>query len=111
MKKRLISTYTLSLFDIVATCYLSYRFGDVELNPLMAAMLSTPIVALLYKVFVVGGGLFALYKLREYKAAVGASWVVFAVYALLAGYHVVLISTVHNIMLRQMLANARLNLV
>lgn len=94
-----IATYILSLFDLGCTLYLTHRFGDVEGNPLVKRLiLEKPIIVVLYKVVVVGAGLLTLYKLREHKAAVVASWVVFAVYVLLAGYHVVTIGMTHYIM-------------
>ena len=96
-----IATYILSLFDLGCTLYLTHRFGDIEGNPLVKRLiLEKPIIVVLYKVVVVGAGLLTLYKLREHKAAVVASWVVFAVYVLLAVYHVVTIGVVHHIMFR-----------
>ena len=96
-----IATYILSLFDLGCTLYLTRRFGDIEGNPLVKRLiLEKPAIVVLYKVFVVGAGLFALYKLRKHKAAVVASWVVFAVYVLLVIYHVVTIGVVHHIMFK-----------
>lgn len=96
-----IATYILSLFDLGCTLYLTHRFGDIEGNPLVKRLiLEKPIIVVLYKVVVVGAGLLTLYKLREHKAAVVASWIAFIVYALLAVYHAVTIGIVHRIMFR-----------
>lgn len=92
MKTRLITTYTLSLFDLVCTLLLVRLYGiGIEANPIGTIMLSFPPLLIAYKVIGVGVCLWVLYRLREHRAArIGLS-VCLCVYSALAMYHVAIL--------------------
>ncbi len=98
MKKRLIITYILSLFDLAFTLYLEYRFGDIECNPFGQLLLRNTVVAIVYKIVVIGIALYVLYRCGQYRLSVILSWVIITVYALLFIYHIVLLSIVYYIL-------------
>lgn len=89
MTRRLLTTYTLSLFDLACTLLLvSYGIG--EANPIGRLILASPI-GIAYKVIGVGVLLGVLYRLQSHRAARIGAWVVMAVYAVLAAYHVAIL--------------------
>lgn len=96
-----ILTYSLSLFDLACTLYLTARFGtDIEANPIGKWLLSDTTATIIFKVVVVGAMLYLLDRLKEYKLAQYGLYLVFAVYVVLAVYHIVLIGRVHWILFR-----------
>ena len=88
-----ILTYAFSLFDLFCTRSLVKHFGlkETEANPIGRLLLKHPAVAYIYKIFVVGAALFALWYFRELTAAVIGIWIVFAVFTALTCYHVYII--------------------
>lgn len=88
-----ILTYAFSLFDLFCTRSLVKRFGlkETEANPIGRLLLKHPAAAYIYKIFVVGAALFALWYFREHTAAVIGIWIVFAVFTALTCYHVYII--------------------
>lgn len=98
MTIRLIITYLLNLFDLAMTTYWVNKFGiEVEMNPFGRWLFSTNLV-IPYKVFVIGAALFALYACIKAKPQYAwISWVVLAIYSILAIYHVILFSVINSI--------------
>ena len=87
--KRLLFSYLLNLFDLVATLLLIFRYGlDIEVNPFGRILLAQPVIAVIYKVVIIGLCLFTLYIFRYNKIAVISSYLILGVYALLGVYHI-----------------------
>jgi len=91
MKNRLLTTYTLSLFDLACTLLLVQAYGiGIEANPIGVAILQSP-WGIAYKVIGVGVLLWVLYMARGKPLARAGSYLVLSVYAVLAVYHAVII--------------------
>lgn len=95
-----LTIYVLNLFDCGVTLWFFFMFGiSIESNPFGVALLQNPIMAVLFKVVVIGLALLVLYQYRQSKAAQTGMNVIFIVYSLLAIYHIVMICIVLGIML------------
>ena len=99
MKIRLIIAYLLNLFDLAMTSHWVNKLGvEIEGNPigrwLFQNHLAVPI-----KVFGVGVALIALYwGIKKYPKWNWTSWVVLAVYGILAIYHIIIAIKVASIL-------------
>jgi len=98
MKSRLIVIYILSIVDLAFKLYLTHRFGDIEANPVGKLLLKDTLLAILYKVFVVGIALILLYHYRDNKLSQVMSWILLVVFICLVIYHIVLVGIVHYIL-------------
>ena len=98
MKARLITIYILSLLDVAFTLYFQAKFGDIEANPFGKLLIKKSIVAIIYKVIIVGGSLLIIYNRSYNKLAVVMSWLLFVVFTLLTIYHIVIIGVLHYIL-------------
>ena len=85
-------TYALSLFDLLCTYRLYYLYGiEIEGNPIGRYLLSSNL-AIPVKVLGIGAALFALYAcIKRYPQYKWTSWLVLAVYAVLAVYHIIIL--------------------
>lgn len=91
MRGRLLTTYTLSLFDLACTLLLVSLYGiGIEANPIGRIILASPL-GIAYKVIGVGVLLWVLYMARGKPIARAGSYLVLSVYAVLAVYHAVII--------------------
>lgn len=87
MKNRLLTTYTLSLFDLACTLLLVQAYGiAIEANPIGRIILASPI-GIAYKVIGVGALLWVLYLARGKPIARAGSYIVLIAYSLLCVYH------------------------
>lgn len=88
LKTRLIATYVLNIFDLVATAIFINWFGlDVEANPFAKLLFSNDAVYI-FKTLMVAAGLLILYKLiPKHPKYNWVTWIVFTVYFALALYH------------------------
>ena len=89
MKIRLIIAYLLNLFDLVMTSHWVNKFGiEIEANPI-GRWLYQNHLAVPFKAFGFGALLIALYFGIKSNPKWGwTSWVVLAVYSILAIYHI-----------------------
>lgn len=95
-----LTIYVLNLFDCGVTLWFFFMFGiGIESNPFGVALLQNPIVAVIFKVIVIGLALLVLYQHRQSKAAQTGMNVTFVVYSLLTVYHFFLIFYVLRILL------------
>ena len=95
-----LTIYVLNLFDCGVTLWFFFMFGiSIESNPFGVALLQNPIMAVLFKVVVIGLALLVLYQHRQSKAAQTGMNVTFVVYSLLTVYHFFLIFYVLRILL------------
>ena len=95
-----LTIYVLNLFDCGVTLWFFFMFGiSIESNPFGVALLQNPIVAVIFKVVVIGLALLVLYQYRQSKAAQTGMNVTFVVYSLLTVYHLFLIFYVLRILL------------
>lgn len=93
MKPRFITAYILNLFDLIATLVLVKLYGvGIEANALARLFIGDIWLATAVKVVGVGILMLLIYRLknRANRAANAASWICFAVYAVLAVYHFII---------------------
>ena len=95
MKHRLILTYLLNLFDLYCTMQFVKRYGiEVEANPIGRWMIQTGSVYAV-KIGVVAVALFLLYHcILAQPRLKWASWLVLAIYATLAIYHLYIMEAI-----------------
>lgn len=95
MKHRLILTYLLNLFDLYCTMQFVNRYGiEVEANPIGRWMIQTGSVYAV-KIGVVAVALFLLYHcILAQPRLKWASWLVLAIYAILAIYHLYIMEAI-----------------
>ena len=91
MKTRLIIAYLLNLFDLICTNYWISLYGlSVEANPIGRWLYRNHLAAPV-KVFGVGGLLIVLYHaLKKHPKWNWTSWLLLAVYSIIAIYHIVI---------------------
>lgn len=91
MKIRLIIAYLLNLFDLICTNYWISLYGlSVEANPIGRWLYQNHLAAPV-KVFGVGGLLIVLYHaLKKHPQWNWTSWLLLAVYSIIAIYHIVI---------------------
>ena len=95
-----LTIYVLNLFDCGVTLWFFFMFGiGIESNPFGVALLQNPIVAVIFKVIVIGLALLVLYQYRDRKAAQTGINAALIAYTLIAIYHIVMICIVLGIML------------
>lgn len=93
MKPRFITAYILNLFDLIATLVLVKLYGvGVEANAFARLFIGDFWAVTAVKVVGVGILMALIYRLknRAYRASNAASWIILAVYAALAQYHIVI---------------------
>lgn len=87
-----ILSYLLSLFDLFATLRLVKKYGvDVEGNPLGRWLLAHPVFLYVYKIGIVGVGIFILWMKQDLLLCQVGIWIVFIVYLLIFLYHLYII--------------------
>lgn len=93
MRNRYIISYILNLFDLIATLTLVKLYGvGVEANAFARLFIGDIWAVSAVKVVGVGILMLLIYRLknRAYRASNVASWIILAVYAALAQYHIVI---------------------
>lgn len=98
MKTRLLVVYILSMLDLAFTLYLTHRFGNIEANPFGKLLLKDTLLAILYKIFVVGVALLLLYHYRDNTLSQVMSWILLVLFICLVIYHIVVIGITHYIL-------------
>ena len=95
-----LTIYVLNLFDCGVTLWFFFMFGiSIESNPFGIALLQNPIMAVLFKVVVIGLALLVLYQYKNKKIAKTGTSVILGVYSILTLYHFFLIFYVLRILL------------
>lgn len=95
-----LTIYVLNLFDCGVTLWFYFLFGiSIESNPFGVALLQNPIMAVLFKVVVIGLALLILYQYKDRKIAKTGTSVILGVYSILTLYHFFLIFYVLRILL------------
>lgn len=95
-----LTIYVLNLFDCGVTLWFFFMFGiSIESNPFGVALLQNPIMAVLFKVVVIGLALLVLYQHRQSKAAQTGMNATLIAYTMIAVYHLFLIFYVLRILL------------
>ena len=94
-----LTIYLLNIFDLICTTYLVSKYGlDIEANPIGRILLKSTALVIFYKVFIVAGSLYVMYKNSSNKLTVVLSWAVLFVYAALLLYHLIVIANLHYIL-------------
>ena len=95
-----LSVYVLNLFDCIVTLWFFSLFGiSIESNPFGVALLQNPIMAVLFKVIVIGLALLVLYQYRDRKAVQTGMNAALIAYTLIAAYHVIMTCIILGIIL------------
>ena len=95
-----LTIYVLNLFNCGVTLWFYFMFGiSIESNPFGVALLQNPIVAVIFKVIVIGLALLVLYQYRDRKIAKTGTSAILGVYSILTLYHFFLIFYVLRILL------------
>ena len=95
-----LTIYVLNLFNCGVTLWFYFMFGiSIESNPFGVALLQNPIVAVIFKVIVIGLALLVLYQYKDRKIAKTGTSVILGVYSILTLYHFFLIFYVLRILL------------
>lgn len=99
MQLQLIIAYVLNLLDLFCTRHWVKKFGlDVESNPFGRWFLESDLRQAIFKVILPAIGFTILYIFRDKAIAKIGAWIVLAVYALLAIYHIYLFIKIGGIM-------------
>ena len=91
MKLKLLIIWFLNLFDYTMTLKQVNKYGiDIEANPIMRLAMCNEGLFFVVKVLLVTLWLYILYLNQDNTICKLGSWVLLAVYGILAGYHVYL---------------------
>ena len=95
-----LTIYVLNLFDCGVTLWFFFMFGiGIESNPFGVALLQNPVLAVVFKVVIIGLALLVLYQYKDRKIAKTGTSVILGVYSILTLYHFFLIFYVLRILL------------
>ena len=93
-----IIIWLLNLFDCICTVIGTNKLGtDIEVNPLVRALLPFPILLFIVKVGIVTITCVLIYKTRQHKIIQIATWLLLAVYVGVAVHNIHLLITLAKI--------------
>ena len=96
--KKYLSIYILSIFDLIMTLYFTYKFGNIEWNPIGQFLLNDTFFTITYKVAIIGLLLWFLYLHQNDWLVKKLSTIILMIYILLAVYHFIILVCVSAIM-------------
>ena len=90
MKVRLIISYLCNLIDTIATLYFYTYYDGVELNPISAELLQSPMLFIAFKLAVMTIAVMFLWWKRDWKFCRVTSWVLLIEYLLVTFYYAII---------------------